>query len=124
MIFPALPRLPSDDLFRYLVWRDEEAKKIIKAPSSSMAFDPGCVCKIETKNHLKEAIGQAILDAFSSDPSLSVERAVGLAYKQLTKVRPCCYWRDCVLGTLGEGYAKRLMGKLNEMSDELALSIG
>ena len=106
------------DLLAYLVLRDKEVKRIIEEPSLSMPWDPRCVCKVETRTRLKGEIGQAFLAAFSSDPSLSVERAIGLAYKQVTKVSPCGY-RECVLGTQGEEYAKELMRELDEMSDEL-----
>ena len=107
------------DLFAYLVLRDKEVRRIIEEPSTSIHWDPGCVCKAETKTQLKREIGQALLAAFLSDPSLSVERAIVLAYKQLTKVHPCQYWRDCVLGIQGEEYAKELMEKFNDMSDEV-----
>jgi len=107
------------NLFVYLVQRDKEARGIIQEPLSLMPWDPRCICGAETRTHLKGEIGQALLAAFLFDPSLSVERAIGLAYKQLMKVHPCQYWRDCVLGTQGEEYAKELMGKLTDMSDEL-----
>ena len=84
-----------------------------------IVHDPQCPCKIETKTQLKEEIGQVILDAFLSDPSLDMERAVGLACKQLAKVRPCRYPRECSLPIRGEEYSKKLMDKLEFMSDEL-----
>jgi len=105
------------DLFGYLVLRDKEAKRIIGEPSLSMPRDSRCDCSTETKTRFKEEIGQAILDALLSDPPLSVERAIGLSYKQLMKVSPCYY--HCVLGAQGEAYAKELMGKLMEISDDL-----
>ncbi|KAF9645738.1 hypothetical protein BDM02DRAFT_3119725 [Thelephora ganbajun] len=115
-------RLTATDHHRlvlYLVNREKEAKRITDDPSWAIFYTPRCACKTEAKVQIKEEIKKALTDAFVSNPSLSMEGAVVLAYKQLSKVRACSLDQNCSLVIQGEEYAKELMGQLADMSDTL-----
>ena len=54
-----------------------------------------------------------------SDPSMSVDGAVVLACRQLSKVPACDSNLNCSLVIQGEEYARELMQKLIKVSDEV-----
>ena len=113
-----LTALDHHRLVIYLAKREKEASRLINEPSWTI-FYARCACKTETKTKFQEEIRKALLDAFVSNPSLAMEGAVVLAYKQLAKVNHCDFDQNCSLVTQGEEYAKELVQKLVQMSDEL-----
>jgi len=107
-------------LVTYLVKREKEASLVIDKPPSSIFYtSPLCACKTETKADFQVLVNKALLDAFVSDPSLTTERAIVLACKQLAKVRPCYCCHGCSLVNQGEQYTRQLMQNLVQMSDRL-----
>lgn len=114
-----IPTMDHDRLVTYLVRRKKKVKSVVEDPSWTMFYDPRCACKTEARLEIKERIKEAVGDAFTSNPSMTVEGAVVLACKQLSKVHACDSNQNCSLVIQGEEYAKELMQKLVKMSDEL-----
>ena len=114
-----LTALDLHRLIAYLAKREKEARRVVDEPSWTMFYTPRCACKTEAKTEFQKEINKVLLDAFLSNPSLTTEKAVVLACKQLAKVRPCDFNQKCSLVTQGEDYAEELVQKLVQMSDKL-----
>lgn len=103
----------------YLMKREEEAERAVEEPPWSMLHSTRCVCTTATNPELGKDIKKTLLDAYISNPPLSVETAVVLARAQSAKVPPCRFNEDCSLGAQGETYARVLARNLVEMSNRL-----
>jgi len=112
----AIPRYHH--LVSYLALREKETRRIVNDPSWTIFYTSRCGCKTEARLEIKEEIKKALADAFVSNPLLSEEGAVVLAFKQLSKVRACESNEKCSLVVQGEEYAKELITKLAKMSEE------
>ncbi|KAF9781555.1 hypothetical protein BJ322DRAFT_230353 [Thelephora terrestris] len=106
-------------LITYLVQREQNTKIAIDIPSWEISRDSQCVCNSENILEMKDAIKKAMTDEYMSNPSLSEEGSVVVAFKQLSKVRACLLGENCSLVTQGEKFAKELHWTLGEMSDEM-----
>ena len=102
----------------YLVNREKEARHMDYS-SYLKSRQSQCTCTPSARIKLTKNIKRALTDAFVSDPSLTMERAVVLTYKQLTKVDPCRYYQGCWLVIHGEECTEELMKRLMEISDNL-----
>ena len=114
-----LTELDQYRLIAYLTKREKEASRVINEPSWTIFYTPRCACKTAARTEFQEEIKKVVLDAFMSNPVLTMEGAAVLACKQLAKVRPCDFNQSCSLVTQGEEYARELVGKLVQMSDRL-----
>jgi len=101
----------------YLLKREKEAKLVGNEPSWTIFYAPRCACGTEAKENLRGRIKRTILGAFVSNPLLTTEGAVVLAWQKAAKVHPC--HNGCTLLNRGEEYAKELVQKLVQMSDKL-----
>jgi hypothetical protein len=107
-------------LVTYLLRRERGANDIFDKPGSFIIFrGPRCDCRIGAKQDIKNGINEALKNAFKLNPSISVEYAVVLACKQLSKVPACDLKQDCSLVVQGEKYARELMQELIKLSDDL-----
>ena len=119
---PMVARLTGTDYHRlitFLLKREREVKAVIDDPSWTIFYNPRCACRTEARLKIKEQIKEAIKDAFMSDPSMSVDGAVVLACRQLSKVPACDSNLNCSLVIQGEEYSRELMQKLIKVSDEV-----
>ena len=119
-----IARLTGPDYHRlvtFLQKREREVKIVVDDPSWTIFYNPRCACRTEARFKIKEQIKEAILvkDAFMSDPSMSVDGAVVLACRQLSKVPACDSNLNCSLVIQGEEYSRELMQKLIKVSDEV-----
>ena len=112
-------RLTATDhhlLVIYLLSRERGAKRLIEELPWSI-FYPPCLCGIEAK--FGERIEKALLEAFTSNPVLSVEEAEVAARELLANISlsECRYKDGCSLVRQAERYARMLSKRLVEMSD-------